>query len=97
MSMYLCKDCKHSRMLMIDKIFTLGGRVGVIDANYKCAKFPQEATIVENMVTGPQKVKPKLPYCEIVRRHGECGQNAKYWAPKNKKDLFKMLTKEDHD
>jgi hypothetical protein len=84
-------------MHIVDRIFTLNGLVCVFGSDYKCAKFPKEATIVENVVTGPQKVKPKLPYCEIVRRHGECGQNAKYWAPKHKKDLFKALTKENYD
>jgi hypothetical protein len=94
--LFLCKDCKHSTMLMIDRIFTLNGLVGAQDVNYKCSKFPQNATVVENMVTGPQKVKAKLPYCEITCRHGECGQDAKYWQPKHKKDLFKMLTKETY-
>jgi hypothetical protein len=92
-----CKDCKHCTMLFIDKIFTFGGRVGVHDVNYKCSKFPESAKVVENMVLGPCKVKAKLPYCEIVRRHGECGQDGKHWTPKHKKDLFKMLTKEHYD
>lgn len=56
MTMYLCKDCKHSKMDFADKIFTLGGLVGVVDLNYKCSKFPKEETIVENMVIGPKKV-----------------------------------------
>jgi hypothetical protein len=93
----LCKDCKHSTMHLSDKIFTLGGRIGVVDSNYKCTKFPKEATVVDNMVTGPQKVKGSLPYCEIARRHGGCGMHGKYWQPKHKKDLFKMLTKESYD
>ena len=97
MTLYLCKDCKHSTMLLVDRIFTLNGLVGVIDSNYKCSKFPQNETVVENMVTGPQKVKAKLPYCEVTRRHGECGLNGKHWQPKHKKDLFKMLTKENYD
>jgi hypothetical protein len=92
-----CKECKHSTMLMVDRILTFGGRVGVHDVNYKCTKFPEAKTIVEDIVLGSKKVKAKLPYCQIVRRHGECGLNGKYWAPKHKKDLFKMLTKENHD
>ena len=97
MTMYFCKDCKHSKMDFFDKIFTLNGLVGADDIHYKCTKFPQKPTVVENMVIGPKKVKARLPYCEIVRRHGECGQNAKHWIPKHKKDLFKMLTKEEYD
>ncbi len=83
-------------MLIPDRIFTLNGLIGVIDSNYKCTKFPVKEKIVENMVTGPQKVKAKLPYCEVVRRHGECGQGGKHWQPKHKKDLFKMLMKETY-
>lgn len=97
MTDYLCKDCKHSKMDLLDKIFTLGGRVGVDDVIYNCSKFPKKEIIVESMVIGPKKIKAKLPYCESVRLNGECGPNAKHWAPKKKKDLFKMLTKEQHD
>lgn len=96
MAQYLCKDCIHSHMDFMDKVFTLGGRVGTSSTNYKCSKFPKKETIVNNLVTGPEKRKAELPFCEIVRNHGECGKNAKYWSPKHKKDLFKMLTK-DHD
>jgi hypothetical protein len=95
--LFSCKDCKHSTMHLSDKIFTLGGRIGVIDANYKCTKFPEAKTVVEDIVLGSKKVKAKLPYCSIARRHGDCGLDGKYWSPKHKKDLFKMLTKEHHD
>ena len=95
--LFSCKDCKYSTMSMVDRIFTLNGRIAVYDSNYKCSKFPEAAKVVENMVLGPCKVKAKLPYCEIVRRHGECGQDGKHWTAKHKKDLFKMLTKESYD
>jgi hypothetical protein len=84
-------------MHLSDKIFTLGGRIGVIDANYKCTKFPEAKTVVEDMVLGLRKVKAKLPYCQGVRRYGECGLRGKHWAPKHKRDLFKMLTREYYD
>ena len=95
--LFSCKDCRHSTMSMVDRIFTLNGLVAVYDTNYKCSKFPEAKTIVDDIVLGPMKVKAKLPYCSIARRHGQCGLDAKYWQPKHKKDLFKMLTKETHD
>lgn len=94
---YYCKDCKHSRMGIADKIFTLGGLIGVSDVNYKCAKLPENAQVVEDMVLGPKKVKAKLPFCEIARNYRGCGIEAKFWQPKHKKDLFKMLTKDHND
>lgn len=93
----LCKDCIHSRMSVIDKIFTLGGKIGVSDINYKCSKLKEPAKVIQDMVLGPKKIKAKLPFCDLTRRHGDCGPTAKYWAPKRKKDLFKMLTKDYND
>lgn len=95
---YLCKDCKHSCMSIADKIFTLGGIVGVTDLSYRCSKFREPAKQVINVVTGPEKIKEKLPFCELTRQDDrKCGPQAKYWVPKHKKDLFKMLTKEHND
>jgi len=92
-----CKDCRHSTMSIIDGILTFGGRVGVHDVNYKCTKFPEAKTVIEDMVLGLREVKAKLPHCQSVRRYGECGLRGKHWAPKYKRDLFKMLTREYND
>jgi hypothetical protein len=64
---------------------------------YKCAKSFSPAHEISHPVVGTQKVKAKMDYCEVYRNHGKCGPDAKYWAPKKKKDLFKMLTKEYND
>lgn len=94
----LCKDCKHSHMSLGDRIMTLGGKVGVTSTHYRCTKFPKEESIDNNLVTGPKKVKYSLPYCEVVRMSSRsCSPAGTYWTPKYKKDLFKMLTKENHD
>lgn len=94
----LCKECIHSRMSLMDKIFTLGGRVGRnIDVFYHCARFIEEEKVINNMVTGTTVVPEKMPFCTTVRSYGPCGISAKGWSPKHKKDLFKMLTKEEHD
>lgn len=94
-SEYLCKDCKHSFMKLSDKIFTLGGKVGVTKYSYRCRKSFVEQEIKYDPVLGQEKIKPEYQSCIWSRRKdSECGPDAKYWRPKRKKDLFKMLTKE---
>ena len=94
---YLCKDCKYSKMDILSYVVSLGGRVGVKDWMYKCKKSEAPAKEVIDMVTGPKIIKPELLYCDVERKHGECGPTAKHWQPKHKKDLFKMITKESYD
>lgn len=94
----LCKDCVHSRMDPIAKIFTLGGRIGNDEIHYKCQKFVRPAMEIIDMVTGPKKVKEKATFCELARSDAKkCGPEAKFWKPKHKKDLFKYMTKEHYD
>ena len=94
---YLCKDCKYSKMDILSYVVSLGGRVGVKDWMYKCKKSDKPAKEVIDMVTGPKIIKPELLYCDVERKHGECGPTARNWQPKHKKDLFKMITKESYD
>lgn len=94
-SEYLCKDCKHSFMKVSDKIFTLGGSVGVSKYYYKCRKAYVEQSINYDPVLGAEKIKPEYQACIWARRtDAKCGPDGKLWQPKHKKDLFKMLTKE---
>ena len=95
-NVYLCKDCKFSKMSVLNTITMLGGRVGAQNFMYKCTKTFKPGRDIIDPVTGPEFVKPELSYCESERKHGECGPTAKNWAPKKKKDLFKMLTKEEN-
>ena len=93
-----CKDCIHSRVSLSNRIFTLNGRVADSDAFYRCSKFPKAEIISSDPVLGTKREKAQLPFCSLTRReYGECGENGKYWRPKHKKDLFKMLTKESYD
>jgi hypothetical protein len=94
---YLCKDCKFSKMSIANNIFTLGGRLGAKGFMYKCAKSIKPARDVIDPVTGPERIKAETSYCDLERKHGDCGVTAKYWTAKHKKDLFKMLTKEHYD
>lgn len=90
----LCKDCKHCKMDMFSWITSLGGRVNAQDYMFKCSKSIQPAKEIINPVYGAEKIKAKMTYCDYERKSGECGPTAKHWIPKHKKDLFKMLTKE---
>jgi len=98
MTVYLCKNCIHSRMSLVNKIFTFGGRVGDDEIFYKCNKFSQPAKEIVDVVIGVKKVPAKQEFCELARNNPDkCGPQAKHWSPKKKKDLFKMLTKEHYD
>lgn len=96
-SVYICKDCKFSKMDISDIIFTLGGNVGVTNSMFMCSKTITSANITVDPVIGHKKIKHEMPYCSVERKWGECGPEARHWIPKHKKDLFKMLTKESYD
>lgn len=92
---YLCKDCKHSFVPISERILTFGF---ASEYSYKCKKGWKPERTIENPVVGLQTTKAEYKSCNITRMAGEvCGPDAKYWAPKKKKDLFKMLTKESYD
>lgn len=93
----LCKDCKFSTMSVGNRIFTLNGLVGAKGFMYTCTKTYKPAHDRIDPVVGSEHIKSSTTYCQVERKHGECGPTAKNWVPKKKKDLFKMLTKEDYD
>jgi hypothetical protein len=98
---YLCKDCKFSKMSVVNNIFTLGGRIGDKSFMYKCSNAIKPAHEIIDPVFGLEKIKATMPYCTIERTNDskniKCGPTGKYWAPKHKKDLFKALTKDYND
>lgn len=94
---YLCKDCKHCKMDIFSYITSLGGRVGVKDWMFKCSNTFKPAREIVNPVFGTEKIKAEMSYCDHERKNGRCGPTARYWQPKHKKDLFKMITKESYD
>lgn len=98
MSDYLCKDCKHSRISFFDKIcsyiFTFKQPNGHF---YSCARVSQPSFIADDFVIGKHKVHGKREHCSVARMRTDneaCGPGAKFWIPKKKKDLFKLLTKD---
>jgi hypothetical protein len=94
----LCKDCIHSRISTWAKYSSYVFELKAPKSHwYKCAKTLAPAHEIVDPVTGHEKIKAKMTYCEIERKHGDCGPTAKSWTPKHKKDLFKALTKDYND
>lgn len=90
---YLCKDCKHSFMPLGDRI-VFPHRPAHI---FKCKKGYRESEKYQDPVVGCRKTKADYEACSIMRLgHSDCGPNAKFWAPRRKKDIFKFINKE-HD
>ena len=98
---YLCKECKFSKMSIANNIFTLGGRIGAKSFMYKCSNATKQAHEVIDPVHGVEHVKAAMPFCTIERtsdyQNTRCGPTGKNWAPKHKKDLFKALIKDYND
>ena len=94
---YLCKDCIHSHISPFAYLSYIFELKEPQSHWYKCSKTFKDEHEVADPVIGPKNVKPELSYCEIERKYGNCGPDAKNWVPKKKKDLFKMLTKEYND
>jgi hypothetical protein len=96
MSEYLCKDCKHSFRQLIDLPQWGSGY------EWRCRLNYIENEIVENRVTGNTVRAPYYERCSLTRmdflskdRKGEvCGKEGKWWQPKEKKGLFKLILKE---
>ena len=66
---------------------------------YRCklAYIPEQ--IKENRVTGPVREEAYYNRCEVERqslglRDEHCGRDAVRWAPRQPKDLFKLMQKE---
>jgi hypothetical protein len=99
MSEYLCKDCKHSFRSVTD-IFLLGFNSSLA---YKCKLMYKESAPEPNPVTGV-KIKPahyescsiaRMDYLSASRKDSNCGPDAKWWQPKDKKQLFRLIAKHD--
>ena len=89
---YFCKDCKHC--FASDKLMYFINR-GPHWLN--CRKSFQGEHFTDDPVIGRVKVKPKYEFCSVFRlgksQEGRCGEDAYYWEPKHKTDLFKYIKK----
>lgn len=90
----LCKDCKYSFVSLGNLFFTFGFPTSDM---HRCRKAFKPNRVVFDPVYGNQNVKGTYRSCNSNRaNYGDCKPIAIMWAPKHKKDLFKMLTKETH-
>lgn len=92
MSEYLCKDCKHS--------FRPIGRILAFGFNsphtFMCRKSYTEDHYEPDKVLGKKFVKGGYDPCTLARLtyDDRCGDKARWWQPKEKRDLFKLIVKE---
>lgn len=88
---YLCKDCKHCFITLSNQLFYAFHDT---EFRYSCRKAYEETRINFNPVTGGKKGKSRYKLCTFSRADSNlCGPDAKYWAPKHKKDLFLAISK----
>jgi hypothetical protein len=85
----LCKDCKHAFLPWHDLPNWLFFRNQYW---YKCRRSGKTIEVEFNPVTGSKSLPADYKSCYQERGFlGDCGKEAKYWSPKHKKDLFKLL------
>ena len=87
----LCKDCKHSFRKFSDWMAH-----GSASFAYSCRKSYKPAHVEPDLVLGEKKVPAKYESCGVARignpsRTDRCGEDGKFWEPKNKRDLFKYI------
>jgi len=76
----LCRDCKHAKWNPF-RLYT-----------WTCGQALVPARIKIDPVTGPTREKAYYKACTIARMSDEaCGKEGRLWAPKHKKDLFKLI------
>ena len=93
MSEYLCKDCKHS-FRPVGRILAWG-----FDSpyTYMCKLSYKPDRQEPDKVVGSKFIKGGYETCNLARMNIEdntCGREAKFWQPKEKKGLFKLIVKE---
>jgi hypothetical protein len=96
----LCKDCKHSF-----RTFSNWMAHGSASFAYSCRNSFHPERIELDPVVGPNKIPAKYDSCGIARmgrlsrdiKEDHCGPDAKFWQPKHKKDLFKLIKKEHNE
>jgi hypothetical protein len=90
---YLCKNCIHSHIDLDDRLFGYLFNFGQFSKHYyRCKKTLTKKHFNSNPVTGSERVETHMEWCSVTRTNTEaCGSEGKWWTPKHKKDLFKLL------
>ena len=76
-----CKDCKHAKW-----------RPWYL-FSWRCHKQFIQQEVRIDPVTGPSKRGGHYSSCIDMRGEGDgkCGPDGKFWYPKHKRDLFKLI------
>lgn len=84
MSDLLCKECKHAKWRPWYPL------------SYRCHRTLIPAVTKFDPVTGPVTTPAHYDACFSQRFNGDdrCGKEGKFWEPKNKNGLFKLIKKE---
>lgn len=94
----LCKDCKHSFQTWYD-------RLSMANPSYtlRCRLSYKEEVVEKNWVVGHKVKPPEYERCSLARykysspeRDINCSEEGRFWEPKHKRDLFKLIAKEHH-
>ena len=94
----LCKDCKHSFQLWYD-------RLAMANPSYtlRCRLSYRQEVVEKNWVTGHRVKPPEYELCSSARykyvtedRDINCSEQGRFWAPKHRRDLFKLIAKDHH-
>ena len=95
----LCKDCRHSFQTWSDRLLMTNPRHSL-----RCRLSYQTELVEKNWVTGHRVKPPEYELCSSARyqylskdKDVNCGEQARFWEPKHKTGLFKLIAKEHHD
>lgn len=91
----LCKDCKHFSIPWRLRIASWLGRRELQIYDYNCKR--KRFIIHTDLILGAREQKFDLPLTCRESREGRgdtyCGESGKFWTPRRKRDLFKLLTR----
>lgn len=84
---YACKDCKYFELHWADRLFGKYDRANCLHT--------KEIWGVYDPISGKKTEKVSIMYCEHYREDfgDRCGEKGKYWIPRDKNDLFKLIRK----
>lgn len=89
-----CIDCVHCTIGFWAWFFNLFPPK--LNHDYKCRAILKNSSIDFDPVFGDKKGRESYTQCITNRNSdGVCGPKGKYWTAKHKRDLFKMLTKDN--
>lgn len=92
---FTCKSCIYSKIPLITRIKRAFQFKTVESSNMVCKRFYLVEVPGKNNIIGFAYKRVSNVACITARKKRVvCGLEAKYWKPKDAKDLFKLLTKE---